>query len=177
MSTPNTDSLSIHIPDLKIDYDQTGDPDETVTLTQDWGGNTSIVSLHPSQVRLIAEHIGVLPVGDLEAQRTIARMSRQLRNVYARLHQLDQWLWQTQAKGHEDLDMETTHSMATLEILTEYLDMLPDGYGIEGPPANSPKSGAVEPTKAPASGGISGSKAPKSGGVAGAGQMELEQQQ
>lgn len=114
----------IQIPNLTIDRDGDG-PDVEVMLTQDFGGNEHMVTLHPSQVRVLCERMGLL-APDAEAQRTIARLSRQMRLLLERIDQLDDWLNQASQRGHEDLSMETTYSFASWEMANEFCKELPD---------------------------------------------------
>jgi hypothetical protein len=158
----------IDIPNVKIEFDPEGGPDAQILLEQDWTGNVDRVSLHPSQVRLIAERLGMLPPSDIEAHRTIARLCRQMRTLYQRIDQLDDWLNAVAQRGHEDLDMECTFSMATWEIAREFLIEAPDGLGIDG---NPPKSGPVE---SPQKRGHSASNPSKSGGTGSTGELPLE---
>lgn len=116
----------IDIPNLKIDRDGQ-DPDTNVMLEQDDGcGNVQRVYLHPVQIRLLAERMGLLaPSSNIEADRTIARLCRQMRVLYGRIDQLDDWLNQVAQRGHENLDMETTYSLATWELANEFVKDLP----------------------------------------------------
>jgi hypothetical protein len=113
----------IDIPNLTIDRDGT-DPDTCVMLTQTFGGNEYMVSLHPCQVKVLAERMGIL-APDAEAQRTITRLSRQLRILLDRVDTLDDWLNQAAQRGHENLDQETTYSFATWELANEFCKDLP----------------------------------------------------
>lgn len=159
MSNPQV----IDIPNIKIEYDLDGGPDQQVLLEQDWVGNVDRVSLHPSQVRLIAERMGVLPPSDIESQRTIARLCRQMRLLQERIQRLDKFLCITASAGHENLDEELAFSGATLDLVNEFILELPD--------ANPPKSGGVDAGNPPKSGGVEGGNDPKTGGVSG--QLDL----
>ena len=108
----------IQIPNLEIDCDS-DDPDTQVMLTQDFGGNTSMVTLHPSQVKLLAERMGLL-LPDAEAQRTIARLSRQLRVLTERIKYLDEWLHAHSDASNADLSYERAYSFATWELANEF---------------------------------------------------------
>lgn len=124
----------IDLLNLSIDRDGT-DPDAHVSLTQDIGGNEHTVYLHPCQVRLLAERMGLL-VPDVEAQRTIARLSRQMRTLLDRINHLDDWLHTQSDTAYADLSYEQTYSMATWELAREFVADLPDA----GPKLALPKT-------------------------------------
>lgn len=109
----------IHIPNLTIDRDGDG-PDVQVMLTQDFGGNEHMVSLHPSQVKVLAERMGIL-APDADAQRTIARLSRQLRLLADRIDRMDTMLLGIGEKGRECVEEECAYSAASLELAQEFL--------------------------------------------------------
>jgi hypothetical protein len=129
----------IEIPNLTIDRDGT-DPDTQVMLTQDFGGNTSMVTLHPCQVKLLAERMGIL-APDAEAQRTIARLSRQMRVLLERINHLDDWLHTQSDTARADLSYEQTYSMATWELAHEFCADL-HGPAVDTP-ASLPEGGAA----------------------------------
>lgn len=137
--------------DLSYEVDEDGG----VNLEQDAGcGEVSRITLHPVHVRLLAEEAGILaPSSNIEADRTIARLSRQMRLLFERIDQLDDWLNQAAQRGHEDLAMETTYSFATWELAQEFVTELPIPRSTT-PKANTRKSGAVSTGKNPESGGV-----------------------
>jgi hypothetical protein len=114
----------IEIPNLTIDRNGT-DPDTQVMLTQDFGGNEHMVTLHPCQVQLLAERMGLL-VPDVESQRTIARLCRQMRILLDRIDQLDDDINRVVQGGHVDLETEMTFSFATWQLANEFCKDLPD---------------------------------------------------
>lgn len=130
--------------DLKIEPR----PDGLIKLTQGIGsGDEDVLALHPVQVRLLAEHAGVLPVGDIEARRTIARLCRWVRILADRIDRLDDMMLAIGEKGHEDVDQECAFSEASLELANEFLAELPDA-------ANPTNFGSVSGGNPPNSGGI-----------------------
>lgn len=155
----------IDIPGLKIEYDLDAGPDQQILLEQEWTGNTDRVAIHLSHVRLLAERFGLLPPSDAEAAATIARMAGQMHNLRERISQLNEWIYQTNQRGHEDLDTEFWYSAATLDIIDAYLSQLPASL------ANPPKSGAVAPRNPPEGGAVGRPIAPKTGAVPG--QLDL----
>jgi hypothetical protein len=148
--------------DLAYEVDGAGN----VQLEQEAGfGEVSRIELHPIHVRLLAEQVGILaPSSNIEADRTIARLCRQMRILLQRIDQLDNWLNETAQQGHEDLTMETAYSLATWELATEFVTELPTLTGpVKG---NVPEIGAVSAANTPESGVISATNNPKKGAVA-----------
>lgn len=138
----------IRLPNLTIDRDGT-DPDAEVMLTQDFGGNEHMVSLHPCQVRLLFERMGMLAASsNPESDRTIARLSRQMRLLLDRINTLDDWLNQAQQRGHEDLAEETAFSFSTWEMANEFCKELPGNAGVT-PAAPLPASVATAANVSP----------------------------
>lgn len=125
------------------------DADGSVNLEQDAGfGEVSAIVLHPIHVRLLAEQVGVLaPSSDIEADRTIARLCRQMRILLDRIDQLDDWLNQAAQRGHEDLATETTYSFATWELANEFVTELPQPGASDKaatPGCGTPSAGAQQ---------------------------------
>lgn len=135
------------------------DEDGSVNLEQGAGcGEVSRITLHPIHVRLLAEEAGLLaPSSNIGADRTIARLCRQMRVLHSRIDQLDDWINAAAQRGHEDLDAETAYSLATWEIATEFLAELPDcgnARRTEREGANNPESGCVASGNHPKSGPV-----------------------
>lgn len=125
------------------------DSDGMVSLEQDGGcGDVDRMTLHPIHVRLLAEETGLLaPSSNIEADRTIARLTRQLRILFDRIDRLDDWLNAAAQRGHEDLEMETTYSFATWELANEFVADLPGGASPATPaatPAAAPEQASLE---------------------------------
>lgn len=135
------------------------DEDGSVQLEQSAGcGEVSRITLHPVHVRLLAEEAGLLaPSSNIEADRTIARLCRQMRILHSRIDELDDWINAAAQRGHEDLEAETVYSLATWELATEFVAELPD-YGndreAERHGANAPLFGAVASSNPPKSGAV-----------------------
>lgn len=132
-------------------YEVNGD---TINLEQDSGcGEVSRIDLHPIHLRLLAEEAGILaPSSNIEADRTIARLCRQMRVLFQRIDQLDDWLNQSAQRGHEDLDMETNYSFATWELANEFITELPTPPTITK--ANTPENGGLSTSKTPKNGAV-----------------------
>lgn len=113
------------IPGVKIELDPPGGPDQRVLLEQERGGSTESVMLHPSHVRLIAERLGMLPLSDPQAQRTIECLSRRLHTLCGRIDRLHGLLRVVSNLGHEDLDYELSYSAASVDIAKEFIADLP----------------------------------------------------
>lgn len=154
---------------------------DDISLEQDMGcGEVAAISLHRVHLRHLAEEAGLISASaHADVDRTIARLSRQLRCLRDRITQLDDWLHLAEQKGHEDLSLECTYSMATREMATEFcadLD-LERGIGFHGDGAAqvTPKelrvtqrhdtSRAVTQGNPPNSGASADASPPKSGGV------------
>lgn len=125
------------------------DEDGSVNVEQDAGfGEVSRITLHPIHVRLLAEQVGLLaPSSNIEADRTIARLTRQMRILFDRIDRLDDWLNAAAQRGHEDLEMETTYSFATWELANEFVADLPGGAFPAKPaatPAAAPEQASLE---------------------------------
>jgi hypothetical protein len=143
------------------DLDYEIDTDGSINLEQDCGlGEVSRITLHPIHLRLLAEEAGLVPASDLQANRTIARLSRQMRTLFQRIDQLDDWINAAAQRGREDLQDESTYSYATWELAREWVAELPDAVadGVtaaaehgtrmeetapKAVPLNGPESGAV----------------------------------
>jgi hypothetical protein len=109
------------------DLDFEIDIDGSINLEQECGlGEVSRITLHPIHLRLLAEEVGLVPTSDPEANRTIARLSRQMRTLLQRIGQLDDWLNAAAQRGHEDLQDECTYSLATWELAREWAAELPE---------------------------------------------------
>lgn len=166
--------MNLHLPNLTIDYAGDEGPDEEVALTQEFGGNQNMVSLHPIQVRLIAERIGVM-VPDDSADRTIRRLCRQMHAMRSRMETLDDWLRRTReyVREGEDMDQDLAFSDASISLVAEFCRELPyddDGQPVQhqSPPSvntNPPISGPIDGGNPPKNGGIRKGNPPKSGGV------------
>jgi hypothetical protein len=136
--------MMTQIYDLAYEVDEQGD----VQLEQDAGcGEVARVTLHPIHVRLLAEEAGILaPSSDLEANRTIARLCRQMRVLHDRISQLDDLLNSVAQRGHEDLEAEMAYSVATWELAHEFLMQLPNATSepVEWPQRSASVSGATD---------------------------------
>src|SRR5438067_2170846 len=99
---------------------------------------TCMVSMHPVQVRLVAERIGILSAIDPDSKRTIARLSRQLRILGDRIDRLHDNMLSVAERGHECVDEELAFAEASYELATEFLAQLPCSDSL-----NTPEIGAV----------------------------------
>jgi hypothetical protein len=84
-----------------------------------------VVLIHPSQVVLLAERMGILPVIDEDAKHTIARLTRRLRLLADRIDCQHTDLLGVAEKGHECVDEELAYAEASYEIASEFIADLP----------------------------------------------------
>jgi hypothetical protein len=140
---------------------------DAINLEQDTGcGEVDRVTLHPIHLRLLAEQAGILaPSSNIEADRTIARLCRQLRTLFERIDYLDDCLNREAQRGHADLEAETIYSFATWELANEFIKDLPQPA--TAPTANTHGTGVIAAGNDPKSGAVALSNPPKSGAVAG----------
>lgn len=115
--------LDINLPPLEIEYDAAEGRDAQVTLRQDQGGNISEVYLHPIQVQLLGERLG-LAMPDLQpgprAQMLIDSLTRKLAALHYRIDEMDNLIMNADHE-HANLSELTAHSRASLEIAIEYM--------------------------------------------------------
>ena len=113
--------MMVKIFDLSFEID--GD---AIELEQDAGcGEVNRICLHPVHVRLLAEQTGLLaPSSNIEADATIARLSRHLRTLHDRIDRLDDWIRQKAENGREDLEAESIFSYATWELSSSFIEDL-----------------------------------------------------
>lgn len=109
------------IPELRIQPMDQGSP--LLLLEQDGGGNVDRIAVHPIHVRYMAERLGLAESSDLDAHRTIARLSRRLRLLTGRIVELAD-----QLDGFSDaLEREKAHvyARATADLAEEFCAELP----------------------------------------------------
>jgi len=100
---------------------------DEINLEQDVGcGEVHQVTLHRIHLRLLAEKSGLCPSADIEANRMIARLCRQVRLLAERIDRLDTMFLRVGEKGHEDVSEECAYSGASVELANEFCHDLPD---------------------------------------------------
>lgn len=152
--------MLITLPNLRADFGD-GGADEEIALFQDFAGNEAMVTLHRSQLQLLAERAGLLKKGEpgspFPPATTLARRLRVLRD---RIDRLDDWLRAVAENGREDLEDELTFSFATWEIACEFcadLQVESDSTRLApAAPSSHPKSGGATPANDPERGGVQG---------------------
>ena len=95
---------------------------DTLQLEQDAGcGDVDRMTLHRSQVALLAEQMGIVtaPV-DKAAQQAIAMLTRRLNVLHHRIGHLAHWLMANSDSEHADLSYEQTYATATAEISEQF---------------------------------------------------------
>ena len=100
---------------------------ENILLEQDAGcGDVSRITLHRTQVALLAEQMGVVRAPlDVEAAQTIATMTRRLNVLRERIDHMAYWLANHSDSRHADLSYEQTYATATADIANEFCHDLP----------------------------------------------------
>lgn len=103
------------IPDLAYEIHE-----DCINLEQDGGcGEVDRVTLHSIHVRLLASSMGLLQ-GDADAWRRVETLERRMLVLLDRIDRLDDMVSAAWAKGHEDLEVESTFSYATWELASEF---------------------------------------------------------
>lgn len=95
---------------------------ENIQLEQDAGcGEVSHITLHRTQVALLAEQMGVVRAPlDVEAAQTIATLTRRLNVLRDRIDHMAHWLANHSDSRHADLTYEQTYATATADIANEF---------------------------------------------------------
>jgi hypothetical protein len=136
------------IPDLMIATTTDG----LIELEQQNGlDDPDRIQIHPLHVRLMAERLGLVPVSDVNAARTVATMVRRLQVLHARIDNLAEWLAVHSDHEHADLSYEMTYARATADIADEFcadlpqpVEQRPDGDATPITPSNA--TSRQEPT-------------------------------
>lgn len=106
-----------NIPELRIEPMDEGSP--LLLLEQDGGGNVDRIAIHPVHVRYLAERMGLASSGDLDSDRTIARLSRQMQALSARINCLAARL------DTGEPTFEQAYARATADLAQEFCTELP----------------------------------------------------
>lgn len=115
--------MNEHIPNLKIESNDDG----TITLEQEWTGNVDRVAVHPCQLRLIAERLGMVQAvtaSGAELSRDNDRLKRHLLRVREHALSLQREFSECADWQHADL----SHEMARINTLVDLLDMAVDDF-------------------------------------------------
>lgn len=105
------------IPDLMISTTT----DELIELEQQNGlDEPDRIQIHSLHVRLMAERLGLVPSGDLQALRIIAGLTRRLHALQGRIRHLADYLAEHSDHKHTDLSYEQTYARATADIASEF---------------------------------------------------------
>lgn len=103
------------IPELRIE--SMDDVSPLLLLEQDGGGNVDRIAIHPVHVRYLAERMGLAEASDIEAHRTIARLSRRMQLLKERVVHLAAGLAASSA-GYD-------YAQATADLAREFCAELP----------------------------------------------------
>lgn len=115
--------MNEHIPNLKIEANDDG----TITLEQEWTGNVDRVAIHPCQLRLIAERLGMVQAvtaSGAELGRDNDRLKRHLLRVREHALTLQREFSEHADWAHADM----SHEMARINTLVDLLDMAADDF-------------------------------------------------
>ena len=85
----------------------------------------STVLVHPWQLRAVCEEFGII-ASDLQAEKTIATLTRRLLVLNERVDHLADWLANHSDHKHADLSFELTYATATADIAAEFCADLVD---------------------------------------------------
>lgn len=121
-------AIDHHIPNLHIEFSEPATAHASVWLQQDQGGTFHNVTLHASQVRLLAEQLGFLAPAGPGADEHRARMSphaaeleRRLHVLHGRIDHLSHMLHYGSSGDHAALEPERIYSLATCEIADAFI--------------------------------------------------------
>lgn len=116
------------IPSLSIEVQANGN----LRIEDTSYGEGAIVDVHPCQVRLMAERLGLLPGVPTEAMDAgyadcrggslyseLERLAHWLELIEARADQLHDNIMASSMRGHEDLDIEVAQSSALADIIEQ----------------------------------------------------------
>lgn len=115
------------------------------------GNEVNIVDLHPIQVRLIAERLGLVATSEVTTARRIKTLCRRLRTLHHRIETLADYLIHHSDHKHADLDFEMTYCAGTRDIADEFVADLSDwgetGHQVSGLESDSTPTGEAAPKK------------------------------
>ncbi|MDG5973724.1 hypothetical protein H010_00585 [Hydrogenophaga taeniospiralis CCUG 15921] len=90
------------------------------------GNEVNVVDIHPIQVRLIAERLGLVPTSDVTTARRIETLCRRLRVLQHRVGHLADYLINDSDHEHANLEWEMTFAAGTRDIADEFVADLDD---------------------------------------------------
>ena len=101
-----------------------------IRLENESMGDSYAVDIHPIHLRLLAEKLGLAESSDVQAQTTIATLTRRLHLLRDRVDHLAHWLANHSDTQHADLSYEQSYATATADIADEFcaelLEMQPE---------------------------------------------------
>lgn len=98
-----------------------------IMLTQSDGYcEPQMVLVHPWQFRATCEHFGILPTGDEEASRTIARLTRRILALARKIGDLREYVAKYSDHEHADLHVEMVMLNALGDLANEWAEELRD---------------------------------------------------
>lgn len=109
--------VNTEIPQLKIEVLANG----CIRLENTDCGESYAVDVHPTQLRYLAEKMGLtVPAADAGQARRVDKLNRRLKLLHDRMLQLDRWLWQHPDTENADITTEIWYSAGTLELSNEF---------------------------------------------------------
>jgi len=102
------------------------------------GAQSYVLDLHPIQVRLMAERLGLVATSDVQAARRIQALSRRLWVLGSRIERLADYLVNCSDHAHADLSWEMTYCNATRDIADEFVADLDDEPSVESDSTPAP---------------------------------------
>lgn len=139
--------VNTEIPQLKIEVLVNG----CIRLENTDCGESYAVDIHPTQLRYLAEKIGLaVAAPDAGHARRVEKLNRRLKVLHDRVLQLDQWLWQHPDTENADITTEIWYSAGTLELSNEFQVEIAEQAGAnvvntppKAGPLNTPENGTV----------------------------------
>lgn len=118
-NTMNPNSIKQH--ELKAEWieDKHG-PAVMLTQADDGYDDPQTILVHPWQFRAVCEQFGILPTGDAEARRSIARTTRRLLALNERIQDLRHYVATHSDHEHADLLVEMTMLNALGDLADEW---------------------------------------------------------
>ncbi|RUR65882.1 hypothetical protein EJP67_02285 [Variovorax guangxiensis] len=121
MMTGITTGWAEEMPALKIELMANGSL--RLEATDPYDNGDDVVEVHPLQLRLAAEKLGLVPqlsASEAENLRTINKLARRLRVLHERIKQVHEWMWENKSFDQCDINIEAWYIDATLDLSAEF---------------------------------------------------------
>ena len=123
------------IPHLNIEVLDNGN----IRLENESMGDSYAVDIHPIHLRLLAEKLGLSESSVVQAQTTIATLTRRLHLLRERVAHLAHWLASHSDSQHADLSYEQIYATATADIADEFCAELQGKQACTEAPKQAPE--------------------------------------